>query len=449
MKLTALRTNIKDDIWSVTVMFVNTENRTPVNPCQCLYQSEISVDTADNDFIFTESSSCENLDDLSEEEQGLALLYRNKRNYGTGLGTSVDWNIDENGNGTIKSNFFPIIEVPSMSFSLPENDTIKNDELSMKYLSDLSGSSKDDKLNSLHKLVDLYVDWTDKLKTVSKTLDPRFATIASKNIAECSKAASRMYAGIETLKNDETAYSAFMLANRSMFMQRIHIQKQSDLFKANADRYPGDKEISEWLNNLDYTREDDSKCRWRPFQIAFLLMDINSIVLENSSDRSLIDLIWFPTGGGKTEAYLGLTAFTIFYRKLKYPDNSAGTAVMMRYTLRLLASQQFTRAATLICACEYIRQDCSDPKPRYPKYPLGKDAITVGLWIGGAHIPNKNTGNNSAKYHVDKLKNVTKGYYVEYAKENHNKFQVLKCPWCGTKLVKDEKKESWSESGDI
>lgn len=258
-----------------------------------------------------------------------------------------------------------------------------------------------------------------------------------------------MYAGIETLKNDETAYSAFMLANRSMFMQRIHIQKQSDLFKANADRYPGDKEISEWLNNLDYTREDDSKCRWRPFQIAFLLMDINSIVLENSSDRSLIDLIWFPTGGGKTEAYLGLTAFTIFYRKLKYPDNSAGTAVMMRYTLRLLASQQFTRAATLICACEYIRQDCSDPKPRYPKYPLGKDAITVGLWIGGAHIPNKNTGNNSAKYHVDKLKNVTKGYYVEYAKENHNKFQVLKCPWCGTKLVKDEKKESWSESGDI
>ena len=421
-------------------MFVNTENRTPVNPCQCLYQSEISVDTADNDFIFTESSSCENLDDLSEEEQGLALLYRNKRNYGTGLGTSVDWNIDENGNGTIKSNFFPIIEVPSMSFSLPENDTIKNDELSMKYLSDLSGSSKDDKLNSLHKLVDLYVDWTDKLKTVSKTLDPRFATIASKNIAECSKAAIRMYAGIETLKNDETAYSAFMLANRSMFMQRIHIQKQSDLFKANADRYPGDKEISEWLNNLDYTREDDSKCRWRPFQIAFLLMDINSIALENSSDRSLIDLIWFPTGGGKTEAYLGLTAFTIFYRKLKYPDNSAGTAVMMRYTLRLLASQQFTRAATLICACEYIRQDCSDSKPRYPKYPLGKDAITVGLWIGGAHIPNKNTGNNSAKYHVDKLKNVTKGYYVEYAKENHNKFQVLKCPWCGTKLVKDEKK---------
>lgn len=440
VKLTALKTNIKDDIWSVTVMFVNTENRTPVNPCQCLYQSEISVDTADNDFIFTESSSCENFDDLSEEEQGLALLYRNKRNYGTGLGTSVDWDIDENGNGTIKSNFFPIIEVPSMSFSLPENDTIKNDELSMKYLSDLSGLSKDDKLNSLHKLVDLYVDWTDKLKAVSKTLDPRFATIASKNIAECSKAASRMYAGIETLKNDETAYSAFMLANRSMFMQRIHIQKQSELFKANADRYPGDKEISEWLNNLDYTREDDSKCRWRPFQIAFLLMDINSIVLENSSDRSLIDLIWFPTGGGKTEAYLGLTAFTIFYRKLKYPDNSAGTAVMMRYTLRLLASQQFTRAATLICACEYIRQDCSDSKPRYPKYPLGKDAITVGLWIGGAHIPNKNTGNNSAKYHVDKLKNVTKGYYVEYAKENHNKFQVLKCPWCGTKLVKDEKK---------
>lgn len=136
------------------------------------------------------------------------------------------------------------------------------------------------------------------------------------------------------------------------------------------------------------------------------------------------------------ENYLGLTAFTIFYRKLAYPLNSAGTAVIMRYTLRLLAAQQFTRAATLICACEYIRQDCEQKKHKYPAYQLGKDPITIGLWIGGTHIPNRN---EDAKYHLDKLLNVSNHFYVRNEKERHNKFQVLKCPWCGTKMVKDDK----------
>ena len=167
-------------------------------------------------------------------------------------------------------------------------------------------------------------------------------------------------------------------------------------------------------------------------------MDIVSIVNEKSKERDIVDLIWFPTGGGKTEAYLGLTAFTIFYRKLNYPDQSAGTAVMMRYTLRLLAAQQFTRAATLICACEYIRKDCLERKSKYLSYSLGKEPITIGLWIGGTHIPNKNTGEYSAQYYVKRLNESSKES-IRYNKDRYNKFQVLKCPWCGTKLVKDYK----------
>ena len=165
---------------------------------------------------------------------------------------------------------------------------------------------------------------------------------------------------------------------------------QNKMAEEKADRYPGDSEITDWLNNLDYSVADDTTSRWRPFQLAFLLMDINSIVFDNSEDRLLVDLIWFPTGGGKTEAYLGLTAFTIFYRRLKYTEESDGTAVIMRYTLRLLASQQFTRASTLICACEYIRQDSLKKKHKYPAYFLGNSPITIGLWIGDTHIPNKN-----------------------------------------------------------
>ena len=113
---------------------------------------------------------------------------------------------------------------------------------------------------------------------------------------------------------------------------------------------------------------------------------------------------------------------------------------MMRYTLRLLAAQQFTRAATLICACEFIRQDCAKKRSKYPSYNLGNEPITIGLWIGGSHIPNKNDGaTNSAKTHLDKLIGVSNPSYLRTTKDRHNKFQVLKCPWCGTKMVVDEK----------
>lgn len=435
-KLVALRRRISDDTWSVTVMLVNGLTESPVKSNRCIFQSKIEIGTDNNSFVFMESNPNSDVSAMDDEEQSLDLLYRHKKIYGTGLGTSVDWEIDDNGKGSIWNDFFPITEVPSMSFSLPKNDLLGGGELSMKYLSDLDSSDRETKLKSMRSLVDLYRQWVEDLEKTAAKLDARYVSAAAKNIQECKRAYQRMYAGIETLRSNDNAYRAFLLANRAMFMQRIHIAMQSEMAQVNADRYPGDEEISDRLCGMDYSRESDASCRWRPFQIAFLLMDINSITDDRSPERSIVDLIWFPTGGGKTEAYLGLTAFTIFYRKLAHSKQSAGTAVVMRYTLRLLAAQQFTRAATLICACEYIRQDCALKRHRYPAYPLGKDPITIGLWIGGTHIPNKN---EDADFHLDKLRKVSNYYYVRNEKERHNKFQVLKCPWCGTKMVKDDK----------
>jgi len=438
-KIVALRTKVSDDIWSITVMLVNELEEVPAKANHCIFQSRIEINTHNNCFSFVESNPNPDIHLMDEEECSLELLYRHKKIYGTGLGTSVDWDIDEQGKGSVWNDFFPIEEIPAMNFSLPKNRVITNDELSMKYLSDLNSIDKDTKISSMYNLVDLYKSWVVDLEKTASLLDTKYTSAASKNIAECRRAYERMYAGIKTLKENETAYKAFLLANRAMFMQRVHIMMQSDMAKESADRYPGDEEISAWLRNVDYYKEDDANCRWRPFQIAFLLMDINSIVYDESPERNIVDLIWFPTGGGKTEAYLGLTAFAIFYRRLTHSKEAAGTTVIMRYTLRLLAAQQFTRAATLICACEYSRQQCEKKHGKYPIYSLGKEPISIGLWIGGTHIPNRNEGKNSASYHLEKLKNVSKHYYVRSEKERHNKFQVLKCPWCGTKMVKDDR----------
>ena len=434
-KVTALRTKISEEIWSLTIMLVNGLSEAPAKAYHCIYQPVLKISSSDNDFVFIESGAEADINNMDDEEQSLDLLYRDKKIFGTGLGVSMDWNIDKNGVGDIWSEYFPISEVPPMSFDLPKNEKISEEQLSMKYLSDLDVTEKTIKLNALRNLVDLYKAWVAELEGITATLDPRYKSAAAKNVSECKRAYERMYSGLSTLESSENAYLAFVLANRAMFMQRVHLRVQQQT--SDIDRYPDDEQIAGLLQDMDYRKQDDSDSRWRPFQIAFLLMDINSIINDESLERDIVDLIWFPTGGGKTEAYLGLTAFTIFYRRLTHLAESSGTVVIMRYTLRLLAAQQFTRAATLICACEYIRQDCLARKRVYPAYPLGKEPITIGLWIGGTHIPNRNTGGKGSA--LDCLKELFKANkgQLRYIKERYNKFQVLKCPWCGTKLVKD------------
>ena len=175
-------------------------------------------------------------------------------------------------------------------------------------------------------------------------------------------ARDRMLSGISSLQKDQKKWDAFQLANRAMYMQRVHLKLQEMASDQAIYRDRNNDKLCDLLDQIekDYAKADGiipDRYSWRPFQLAFLLMSIDSVTMDACKDRDLVDLIWFPTGGGKTEAYLGLTALTIFYRRLAHLDQSSGTAVIMRYTLRLLAAQQFTRASTLICACEYIRED--------------------------------------------------------------------------------------------
>jgi hypothetical protein len=126
---------------------------------------------------------------------------------------------------------------------------------------------------------------------------------------------------------------------------------------------------------------------WHPFQLAFQLLVLASLATRSHPDRETMDLLWFPTGGGKTEAYLALTAFVVLLRRLRRStdDEGAGVAVLMRYTLRLLTVQQFQRAAAVICACELLRRRGEAPTAGLPD--LGKTPISIGLWVGAAATP--------------------------------------------------------------
>lgn len=432
-KVTAMRRNFGDDVWSLTIMLVN-DDEEKSSARLCLFQPEIKVNSDNNDFVFVEYGTNIILSDLDDEEQSLALQYRNKAVYGTGLGTSISWSVDKSGKGTVYSEFFPVSEVPSMDFSIPKDSGVPKDALSMKYMSDLVHDDRVSKIEKLLSIINAYDKWISEIRRKADLLDPKYIYIAKKNITGCEAASKRMHEGIELLKSNDEAWNAFQLANRAMFMQRAHLKLQEKT--SDVNRYPYDEQLTELLDKIDYHNVEtllEDYYAWRPFQIAFLLMSIMSIVDEHSEDRELVDLIWFPTGGGKTEAYLGLTAFTIFFRRLAHRDSYSGTTVIMRYTLRLLAAQQFTRASTLICACEYIRVDATGRKPVYGKYDLGSDPITIGLWIGNDHTPNKNA---KAKSELAQLTKATVEE-LDYQKDRHNKFQVLKCPWCGTKMVQD------------
>ena len=225
---------------------------------------------------------------------------------------------------------------------------------------------------------------------------PGLRATADRHMDLCREALQRMRSGIGLLATDSDAWEAFRLANKAMLMQRAR---------------------SDWLAAADPTGPPDldGNHRWRPFQIAFILLCLEGIVDPHSDDREIIDLLWFPTGGGKTEAYLGLLAFTAMLRRLRAPDSGHGVTAIMRYTLRLLTIQQFERASLLVCCLESIRR--TDPR-------LGDLPIEIGLWVGRGATPNTFL---EAKVSIDKLR---QGVRLQ----ERNPLQLHRCPWCANPI---------------
>lgn len=420
---------------TITFVLVNeleaTGNRAD-DDSHILYQNELKL-TTENENLIAAYKERRRASDTEEEEE-LNLLYRKKRIFGIGHGVSVEWenSADENSRiekvSEIKTSVIPTYEMPQVA-------PTSHITLSMYELSDL-GNWEDAKL-SLNTLVNKYEEWIKEISNNSKNLDEDYQRAASNAIEKCSTTLKRIKQGVNLLTEasvDSNLVKSFRWMNRAMLWQQQRSSTSQRIWRRSRNKGSIHDNLDELSNgsqhfpSLKEFYETTNWGNWRPFQIAFVLLNLESVINPQSYEREIIDLIWFPTGGGKTEAYLGLSAFTIFFRRLKGKDDLqhdlySGTTILMRYTLRLLTTQQYERAASLICACEIIRKELEEKGI----YELGDDSISIGLWVGGSSTPNDNA---KARNQYIELNNSTRFRQAPY------NFVVMKCPCCSAQIGK-------------
>lgn len=386
----------------ITVSLVNrTESSGPrASDGECFFQCHLEVVAADGRACFMEYPE-RPTSPADDEEASLRLLYRHRPVFAVGHGCAADWRAAPDRRASaVWSESLPTFEVKPI---LPTD--ISGLELSMLELS----RDSDDAINRCRSLLAAYRNWIEMQERAIDTEDisQDLKDIARMHVRCCYECLTRMEHGLDLLTRDGRVRRAFSLMNEAMLRQQIHYGLSSNAIR----RWKSGPESAPEPRFEQPSYEDPAR-RWRPFQLAFILMTIPSIADPEGPDRDIVDLIWFPTGGGKTEAYLGVSAFCLFLRRLRGPDNG-GTAVLMRYTLRLLTTQQFQRAASLICACESLRRD--------DERALGSDPFTIGLWVGGDVTPNRRSDAVTA------LQSLLRG-------EGRNRFVVLSCPWCGAEM---------------
>lgn len=384
----------RDGIYHVSIFLYNSYQRDDQYPKQdeIMFQTKLSISfEEDNMAIFTSKADRFNVAD--------ELLYRDFKELAIGHGVGVDWNI-ENGKVNIESTWLPFYELPAV-----EHTTFEGYSFSMKDLSRMSATELNDYLSIIPKQ---YNRWLDFQSDEIRDLEVHLKKEAEENIKKIRKIIQRIENGIKFISKSDDCIGkqAFQFANKCMMLQRAHTKVALEYRSSNKRTRP----------------IHDGK--WRLFQIMFLLMSIDGVSDKNHEDREMVDLIWFPTGGGKTEAYLGVAAYLMAFRRLTSDifnvEEYAGVTVFMRYTLRLLTTQQFQRATALVCAAEYIRGE----QPH--KY--GTVPFSIGLWIGNDSSPNLLKDASEKMDEIRQGKEVLKG----------NPMQLTHCPWCGTELSPDD-----------
>lgn len=342
-------------------------------------------------------------DDLSTyrsedaDERLSDLHYRDVCTFAAGHNVSADWEEGKGGCRRVWTEPLPCEEVRGVTADL----TREGVELGMEALAEAASRGGEAVRSALDALPRLYAEWAAAQAHQLGSLPTRRREVAERCLADIDHARRRIEAGLQRLSGDRLSLEAFAIMNRAI--------ARSNRQRASIERK---------------TRPEDlDSPRWRLFQIAFILLNLDGLADRESDDRPVVDLLFFPTGGGKTEAYLGLAAFAIARRRLANPGlTGAGLSVVMRYTLRLLTLDQLSRAAGLICALELERQAGGR---------LGECPIEIGLWVGGGVTPNrfgssKDKGERTLVYWLGKMR-----------KGGPTPLPLKACPWCGSDLGPD------------
>ena len=403
----------------ITLFLVNNQEVPPENQDQAwIFQPEIVVRDVNGKAVFRKKPVLDT-DGSDLERESLEMIYRERVEFAIGHGTSVHaLTTSENSERAIELKTtvipeyeLPVTETPGLNSEdrIVQRKMVNEGLLDMKHLANLETEKL---VEALRLLTTDYESWIKEQSQRIKAELGNYQMRADEAMDRCSQVLERLKDGIDTIAKDSNALDSFRFANTAMALQRVKS------VQALAQRRG---------ESVSFESVDIPKNRsWRPFQLAFVLMSIPSLANPSHEDRlgsidSYADLLWFPTGGGKTEAYLGVAAFAMSVRRLQGNlgglDSSRGLSVIMRYTLRLLTLQQFQRASALICAMEVIR------RANITKW--GDHSFTIGLWVGQKSTPNSTEESAAA---------------IEAARDQRHSgastpAQLTTCPWCGSEII--------------
>ena len=380
---------------SVSVFLVN--HREPVAPGQgqeepdlaYAFQPELEVQ---GDRPFVPRPDLRGARATDWDEQVADLHYADAPEYATGHGVSAEWTVVDGACRRLRTAWIPSAEVERTATA-----EVPGVELSMDALGALADGATAEA--ALRPLVTQYRSWIElQHAEIAARAGSRRET-ATELLRFAGLAAERIERGIGVLAQDAEALDAFRVANRAVaraLRRRLLVETP----------------------------------RWRAFQLAFLLLNLPGLADPREPHRETVDLLFFPTGGGKTEAYLGLAAFAMVLRRLRHPGDEglagAGVSVIMRYTLRLLTLDQLARAAGLVCALELEREQ---DVLRYGAWPF-----EIGLWVGKAATPNV-LGHKGYKGSGDARAKVRQ--FKADPKSKPSPIPLEDCPWCGTSFGPD------------